>query len=201
MNGAGALIAANVLLVTLAIVLITLDRGPKDTSTDLSAVTFSDFTLPVQPGVVVPTISAPTVAVAPVKRPRPPIAGSDVITGQRLSLLQFRGKPVLVSLWATWNVGSIAQAATLGRYARAHADEVAVLGIDVEDSPAAARAFIRRYDMSFASVADPIGKLGAAWGPVPATLVFDRKHVLVQTIPGSVSDEQLDAALRRVTRR
>jgi hypothetical protein len=59
-NGARALIAANVLLVTIAIVLITLDRGPKDTSTDLSAVTFSDFTLPVQPGVVVPTIPAPT---------------------------------------------------------------------------------------------------------------------------------------------
>jgi thiol-disulfide isomerase/thioredoxin len=199
-TGARALIAANVLLVTLAIVLITLDRGSKDTSTDLSAVTFSDFTLPVQPGVVVPTIPAPTVAVAPVKQPRPPIAGPDVMTGQRLSLSQFRGKPVLVSLWATWNVGSIAEAATLGRFARAHADEVAVLGIDVEDSPTAARAFIRRNGMDFPSIADPIGKLGAAWAPVPTTLVFDRKHVLVQRIPSSVSQEQLDAALRRVIR-
>jgi thiol-disulfide isomerase/thioredoxin len=122
------------------------------------------------------------------------------MTGQRLSLLQFRGKPVLVSLWATWNVGSIAQAATLGRFARAHADEVAVLGIDVEDSPTAARAFIRRNGMDFPSIADPIGKLGAAWAPVPTTLVLDRKHMVVQTIPSSVSQEQLDAALRRVIR-
>ena len=106
-----------------------------------------------------------------------------------------------MSVWATWNVGSIAQAVTLGRFARAHAEDVAVLGIDVEESAGAASAFIKRNGMNFPSIADPIGKLGAAWGPVPTTLVFDRKHVLVQTIPGSVSDEQLDAALRRVIRR
>ena len=188
------------LLVTLAIVLITLDRGPEDTSIDVSAARM-DFTLTVvTPGVVVPTIPAPTVAVAPVRRAKPPIAGSDLVTGKRLSLAQFRGKPVFVSVWATWNVGSIAQAATLGRFAREHAEDVAVLGIDVEDSAGAASAFIRRNDMNFPSIADPIGKLGAAWAPVPTTLVFDRKHVLVQTIPGSVSDEQLDAALRRVIR-
>jgi thiol-disulfide isomerase/thioredoxin len=197
---ARALIAANVLLVTLAIVLITLDRGPEDTSIDVSAARM-DFTLTVvTPGVVVPTIPAPTVAVAPVRRPKPPIEGVDVITGQQVSLAQFRAKPVFVSVWATWNVGSIAQAATLGRFAREHAEDVAVLGIDVEDSAGAASAFIRRNGMTFPSIADPIGKLGAAWAPVPTTLVFDRKHVLVQTIPGSVSDEQLDAALRRVIR-
>jgi peroxiredoxin len=193
------LISANVLLVTLAIVLITLDQGSDDTSIDVSAARM-DFTLTVvTPGVVVPTIPAPTVAVAPVRRPKPPIAGPDVVTGQRLSLARFRGKPVIVSVCATWNVGSSAQAVTLGHVARAHAEDVAVLGIDVEDSAGA--AFIKRNGMNFPSIADPIGKLGAAWGPVPTTLVFDRKHVLVQTIPGSVSDEQLDAALRRVIRR
>jgi hypothetical protein len=195
------LIAANVLLVTLAIVLITLDQGSDDTSIDVSAARM-DFTLTVvTPGVVVPTIPAPTVAVAPVRRPKPPIAGPDVVTGQRLSLARFRGTPVIVSVWAAWNVGSIAQAVTLGRFARAHAEDVAVLGIDVEDSAGAAIAFIKRNGMNFPSIADPIGKLGAAWGPVPTTLVFDRKHVLVQTIPGSVSKEQLDAALLRVIRR
>jgi thiol-disulfide isomerase/thioredoxin len=194
------LIAANVLLGALAIVLITLERGPDDTSIDVSA-TRMDFTLTVvTPGVVVPTIPAPTVAVAPVRRAKPPIAGSDVVTGKRLSLAQFRGKPVMVSVWATWNVGSIAQAATLGRFAREHAEDVAVLGIDVEDSAGAASAFIRRNGMNFPSIADPIGKLGAAWGPVPTTLVFDRNHVLVQTIPGSASKEQLDSALRRAIR-
>ena len=199
MRHARALIAANVLLVTLAIVLIALDQGSDDTSIDVSA-TQMDFTLTVvTPGVVVPTIPAPTVPVAPVRRPKPPIAGPDVVTGRRLSLAQFRDKPIIVSVWATWNVGSIAQAATLGRFARAHAADVAVLGIDVEDSAGAASAFIERNRMNFPSIADPIGKLGAAWGPVPTTLVFDRKHVLAQRVEGSASLAQLKAALRRVT--
>jgi len=211
-NGARALIAANVLLVTLAIVLITLDRGPEDTSIDVSLVTTSSidaaqlsaaiqqlrrrsltnqsFTLPL------PTLPTQTVTLVPATRPKPPIEGVDVISGQQVSLAQFRGKPVFVSVWATWNVGSIAQASTLGRFARAHADEVAVLGIDVEDSAGAAKAFIRRYRMDFPSIADPIGKLGAAWAPVPTTLVFDRRHVLVETIPGSASEENLNSALR-----
>ena len=134
----------------------------------------------------------------PVKRPKPPIAGPDVVTGRRVSLAQFQGKPVFVSVWATWNVGSIEQASTLGRFARAHAGEVAVLGIDVEDSAAAARAFIRRYRMDFPSISDPIGKLGDAWAPVPTTLVFDREHVLVETIPSSASEEHLNSALRAI---
>jgi thiol-disulfide isomerase/thioredoxin len=199
MRHARALIAANVLLVTLAIVLIALDQGSDDTSIDVSA-TQMDFTLTVvTPGVVVSTITAATVAVAPVRLPKRPIAGPDVVTGRRLSLAQFRGKPAIVSVWATWNVGSIAQAVTLGRFAREHADDVAVLGIDVEDSARAANAFIERNGMNFPSIADPIGKLGAAWGPVPTTLVFDREHVLAQRIEGSASLPQLKAALRRVT--
>jgi hypothetical protein len=54
---------------------LRVDQGSDDTSIDVSA-TQMDFTLTVvTPGVVVPTIPAPTVAVAPVRRPRPPIAG------------------------------------------------------------------------------------------------------------------------------
>lgn len=118
-----------------------------------------------------------------------------------MALSQFRGKPVFVIVWASWNVGSLAQASTLGRFARSHAGRVAVLGIDSEDSERAARAFSKRYAMDFPSIADPVGILAAAWSPVPTTLVFDRRHVLVEKIAGSVSVEQLNAALRHVTRR
>ena len=217
MTGARALFAANVLLVTLAIVLITLDQGPEDTRTAVSLVTTSRLdaaslraaverlrTMPALTATVsgilapVPAQPAQTVTLQPVKPRKPAIAGLDVVTGRRVSLAQFEGKPVFVSVWATWNAGSIAQASTLGRFARAHADEVAVLGIDVEDSAGAAKAFMKRYRMDFPSIVDPIGRLGAAWGPVPTTLVFDRRHVLVETIPDSASDEHLNSALRAI---
>ena len=94
----------------------------------------------------------------------------------------------------------IDQASTLGRWARSHESQVAYLGIDVGDSKRDGRAFSRRYHMTFPSIWDPIEKF-AVWAYVPTTLVFDRRHKLVQKIDGSALTAQLDAALRRVTRR
>ena len=117
------------------------------------------------------------------------------------SLLTTRSAPVFVSVWASWNVGSLDEAATLADFARDHRAEVAFLGIDSEDELRAARVFSKRFHGAFPSIWDPIGRLAAAWGPVPTTLVFDRRHVLVQKIAGAATRDQLDAALRRVTRR
>ena len=143
------------------------------------------------------TTTAPAVTVKPTPRPKPPLAGPDLMTGKRVALSQFRGKPVFVSVWASWNVGSIEQALTIGRWARSHENEVAYLGIDLEEPRRDGRAFARRYGMTFPSISDPAGKL-YGWAYAPTTLVFDRRHRLVDKIDGSASVEQLNAALRRV---
>jgi thiol-disulfide isomerase/thioredoxin len=131
----------------------------------------------------------------------PPIAGRDVLTGRKVALVQFRGKPVFVTVWGSWCDGCIAEAPTLARFARTHKSRVAFLGIDTEDSKNGARAYYRRYDTDYPSIWDPKGLLAGAWSRgAPTTLVFDRKHRLVQRIEGSATLTQLNAALRRVTR-
>jgi thiol-disulfide isomerase/thioredoxin len=131
----------------------------------------------------------------------PPIAGRDVLTGKKVALVQFRGKPVFVNVWGSWCNGCIAEAPTLARFARMHKRQVAFLGIDTEDSKSGARAYYRRYDTDYPSIWDPKGLLAGAWSRgAPTTLVFDRRHRLVQRIEGSATLNQLNAALRRVTR-
>ena len=131
----------------------------------------------------------------------PPIAGRDVLTGKKVGLVQFRGKPVFVNVWGSWCDGCIAEAPILARFARTHKSQVAFLGIDTEDSKSGARAFYRRYDLDYPSIWDPRGILAGAWSRgAPTTLVFDRKHRLAQRIEGSATLKQLNAALRRVTR-
>jgi thiol-disulfide isomerase/thioredoxin len=207
-----ALIGANVVFVTLAMLLIATDWREGSTSTrhtDLKIVgPVKLYTLPLpstfyeQQQLLTTTYAlAPRVRVTPVTRSKPPIAGPDLMTGKRVTLSQFRGKPVFVCVWASWNVGSLDQASTVARFARSHEDEVAFLGIDSEDPKPAARAFSRRFHMDFPSIWDPVGILAAGWSPVTTTLVFDRSHVLVQRIDGSAPLAQLNAALRRVTRR
>ncbi len=131
---------------------------------------------------------------------KPPIAGRDVLTGKRLALAQFRAKPVFVNVWGSWCLGCNAEAPTLARFAKAHKRQVALLGIDTEDSKRGARAFYTRFDMDYPSIWDPKGILAGAWSRgTPTTLVFDRRHVLVQRIEGTASLAELNAALKRVT--
>ena len=130
---------------------------------------------------------------------KPPIAGRDVLTGKRLALsiprqagLRERVGLVVPRLH---DRGADARA-----FARAHKRQVAFLGINTEDSKQGARAFYKRFDLDYPSIWDPRGVLAGAWSRgAPTTLVFDRRHVLVQRIEGSASLAQLNAALKRVT--
>jgi cytochrome c biogenesis protein CcmG/thiol:disulfide interchange protein DsbE len=132
---------------------------------------------------------------------RPPLAGRDVLTGRHVALSQFAGKPVFVSVWGSWCYGCKTEAPTLARFVKAHAREVAFLGINTEDSKRGARAFCNRYGLNYPSIWDPHGLLAGAWSRgAPTTLVFDRRHVFVRRIEGSVSRAQLNAALKQVTR-
>ena len=129
-----------------------------------------------------------------------PIAGRDALTGKRVALTQFPGKPVFVNVWGSWCTGCNEEAPTLARFARAHKRQVAFFGIDTEDSKAGARAFYERFDTDYPSIWDPRGIVAGAWSRgTPTTLVFDRRHVLVQRIEGTASLAELNKALRRVT--
>jgi thiol-disulfide isomerase/thioredoxin len=133
---------------------------------------------------------------------KPPIAGRDVFSSKRVALRQYPGKPVFVNIWGSWCEGCNTEARTLAAFARAHERQAAFIGIDTIDSRTGARAFYDRYDTDYPSIWDPRGLLSGRWARgVPSTLVFDRKHRLVQTIEGPASKAMLAAALRRVTRR
>jgi thiol-disulfide isomerase/thioredoxin len=132
---------------------------------------------------------------------KPPIAGRDILTGKRVALSQFAGKPVFVNVWGSWCYGCRAEARTVSSFSRAHRRDVAFIGIDVWDSTRGARAYYERFDIEYPSIWDPRSMLAGAWSRgAPTTLVFDRKHRFVHRIEGSASLAQLNAALRRVMR-
>jgi thiol-disulfide isomerase/thioredoxin len=132
---------------------------------------------------------------------KPRIAGRDVLSGKRVSLDSFRGKPVFVNVWGSWCGGCNTEARLLARFSREHRRQVAFLGIDTMDSRTAARAFYDRYDTDYPSIFDPKGILAGAWSRgAPTTLVFNRRHVLVRRIEGASTLKQLRAALKLAIR-
>jgi thiol-disulfide isomerase/thioredoxin len=112
-------------------------------------------------------------------------SGTDPVTGKPVDLADFRGKPVVVNVWASWCPGCVAEAADLRRFAEAH-PEAQVIGIDFQDTERGARAFYREWGWTWPSVFDPNGAIAAQLGlqGLPTTLFLDRQHRLVARITG-----------------
>jgi thiol-disulfide isomerase/thioredoxin len=126
------------------------------------------------------------------------LAGTDPITGRKVDLADFRGKAVVINIWASWCPGCVAEAADLRRFAEVH-PEAQVLGIDIQDTKAAARTFYAEWGWTWPSVFDPSGSISARFAlqGLPTTLFLDREHRVVARIVGEGSFERFEAGLER----
>jgi hypothetical protein len=82
-------------------------------------------------------------------------------------------------------------------YERVKDQGVLFVGIDNRDDPAAARAHLEEFGVTYPSVADPDGKLAFELGfpGVPATAVADRDGVLRYKKVGEIDRADLDRML------
>jgi thiol-disulfide isomerase/thioredoxin len=132
--------------------------------------------------------------------PRVELAGTDPITGAKVDLAQFAGKPVVINVWASWCPGCNDEAADLARLVHAH-PEVQVVGLDLRDTRDDARAFYRRWGWRHPSIFDPTGERAAKLGlqGMPSTFVLDSEHRVVSRIVGTTDLAGFEEALRQAT--
>jgi len=127
-------------------------------------------------------------------------SGTDPVTGRKVSLADFAGKPVVINVWGSWCPGCAAEAEDLRRFAADH-PEVQVVGVDLQDSASGAKAFYERFGWTHPSVSDPDGAISFSLGlqGTPSTFFLDREHRLVTRIVGETDyagfQRGLEAAL------
>jgi thiol-disulfide isomerase/thioredoxin len=128
------------------------------------------------------------------------LRGTDTRTGEEVALADFAGKPVVVTIWASWCPGCNAEAAALARFAEAH-PEAGFLGIDFQDTRADARKFYDRYGWEFPSIFDPDGKLARRLGltGTPTTIFLDARHREAARIVGETDETGFADGLERAT--
>ena len=138
------------------------------------------------------------------KNPRPATRiAFDGPDGAKLTLADFRGRGVLLNLWATWCVPCRAEMPALDRLqARAGAKDFEVVAINVDtarlDRP---KAFLDAIGVkSLARYADPSGDsfeslrlAGKALG-LPASLLIDKEGCELGVVAGPVNWDSDDAA-------
>jgi thiol-disulfide isomerase/thioredoxin len=98
-------------------------------------------------------------------------------SGGKTTLADFRGKPVLLNLWATWCVPCVAEMPTLDALSQSLGDSVTVLTLaeDTEDVPAVVDAFFQKAGFKrLQPYLDTNAQFSLSMGEgLPVTILYD----------------------------
>ena len=114
---------------------------------------------------------------------------------------ELHGYPIVVNQWASWCGPCRFEFPHFQKLSAKYGKRVAFLGVDSQDSDAAAKTFLGEAPVPYPSYTDPDQKIGAlleATRGLPDTSFYDRAGNLVFTKQGPYSDQaELAADIRR----
>lgn len=153
--------------------------------------------LPAEPGV-------DTVATA--ERAEPLALVGTTLDGQPFDLADLRGRIVVLNSWASWCVPCRDETPDLVALSESSdPDDVVVVGLNVTDDEAAARAFVDEFDIPYPVVSDPDGALlrtipGVPPASLPSTVILDREGRIAARIIGGTDSIELATLIAQVMR-
>jgi thiol-disulfide isomerase/thioredoxin len=127
-----------------------------------------------------------------------PQATLDPLSGPIRQLAWFRGKPLLINVWASWCGPCRAEMGSLDRLARRYAGQFNVIGISTDDYRKQASAFLQGAHVSFPNFIDHALQLESLLGAdrIPLTLLVDANgRVLARHYGSQQWDSPQNAAL------
>ena len=128
----------------------------------------------------------------------PPLDGG----GPPQTLADYRGKVVVLNVWASWCTPCREESPLLERWHKKITPKGGtVLGVDVQDIDSDAREFIDEFGLSYPHLRDKEGDdMRADWGAVsyPETFVIDRQGRVAALFRGPVDEEFMQRAVAPV---
>jgi len=97
------------------------------------------------------------------------------LDGQQVQFSSFRGRPVLIDMWATWCAPCVYGFRDLARlYEETHQTGLTILSIDVSDDAKTAQVYLRKMGYQWPNFHDS-GEVESAFGPsgIPRSIVID----------------------------
>jgi cytochrome c biogenesis protein CcmG/thiol:disulfide interchange protein DsbE len=149
-----------------------------------------------------PGPSAVNAGTALIGKPAPPIAGRSLIGGGEVSLSSDKGRFVYVDFFASWCAPCTSEAPVLAAFLLEHgrSHNVAVLGVDIDDTAGQGAQFLKRTFATWPAVEDVSGadSIAVSYGvddPPQGYLIAPDGRVLDRIVGALKSPAQLDALI------
>jgi len=134
-------------------------------------------------------------------------AATDSLAGvKELSLADLKGRVVVVNFWASWcGPCRVEQPDINAAWELVPADEVAVIGVNIEDTRANALAHLEEFGVPYASLFDPANELAGRFSgigarTIPTTLFLDADGQVAARLLGLTDTREIAALAAAVAR-
>jgi cytochrome c biogenesis protein CcmG, thiol:disulfide interchange protein DsbE len=126
--------------------------------------------------------------------------GNEILPGGteafEKQIANLRGYPVVANVWASWCGPCQFEFPVLQKLSARYGKQVAFVGINSEDSEAAAKTFLREEPVPYPSYSDEDRKIARSLGAdvgIPDTAIFDKQGKLVYLKQGPYAhDSELE---------
>lgn len=140
--------------------------------------------------------------VARVGGPAPNFASWD-LNSKKVSLANFKGRPMLLTFWATWCTACREELPALqGIQDRYQSTGFTILAINYRETDNRRLIqYLAGLHVNLEGVVDPDGTIAAAYGVtigLPVNVLLDRAGTVVQVIIGQVPSATLESAVRQI---
>lgn len=120
------------------------------------------------------------------------------LTGKDKQFSDYRGKPLIINVWASWCGPCRAEMGSLNRLAQRYKKQFTVIGISTDDDALAAKHFIKQYKVGFENYIDSNVFLENMLGAdtIPLTILVDAEGRVLEKARGAYewdSPETIDA--------
>jgi len=128
-----------------------------------------------------------------------PIFTIASLDGSEVRVPSLKGTPMVVNFWASWCVPCKQEAPVLNAAARDYGGRVQFIGVDIQDSDSAARAYQAEVQSPYPVGPSIVGSY-LHWGVTapPETFFVDAHGVVISKIVGPVDRQRLEAHISRL---